>query len=51
VVVGGPAGIALAVYSVLPVATGLLGVCPINPLVGQPLRACTVPVRRTPPRG
>ncbi len=45
-VVGGWLGTALAVFSVLPIATGVFGVCPINPLFGQPLRACAVPTNR-----
>ncbi|HUS42237.1 MAG TPA: DUF2892 domain-containing protein [Ilumatobacteraceae bacterium] len=44
--VGGWFGTALAVFSVLPVLTGVFGVCPINPLVGQPMRACAVPAKR-----
>ena len=46
VVLGGWLGTALAVFSVLPIATGVFGVCPINPLVGQPMRACAVPTQR-----
>ena len=46
-VVGGGLGTALAVFSVLPIATGVFGLCPINPLVGQPMRSCAVPARRT----
>ena len=45
--VGGPLGTALALFSVLPIATGVFGVCPINPVFGQSVRACTVlPGRR-----
>jgi hypothetical protein len=43
--VGGWLGAVLAVFSVLPIATGVFGVCPINPLLGQPVRACAVPTR------
>ena len=43
---GGVVGTALAVFAVLPIATGVFGVCPINPLFGQPMRACAVPVKR-----
>jgi hypothetical protein len=39
-------GIALAVFAVLPIATGVFGVCPINPLFGEPVRACAVPTHR-----
>ena len=46
VVIGGGLGTALAVFAVLPIATGVFGVCPINPLFGQPLRACSVPAGR-----
>ena len=44
---GGTVGAALAVFAVLPIATGVFGLCPINPLFGQPMRACAVPVKRT----
>ena len=45
-VIGGELGTALAAFAVLPVATGAFGVCPINPLFGQPLRACSLPAER-----
>jgi Inner membrane protein YgaP-like, transmembrane domain len=44
--VGGGVGLALAAFAVLPIATGVFGVCPVNPLVGQPMRACAVPAKR-----
>jgi hypothetical protein len=44
--IGGGVGLALALFAVLPIATGVFGVCPINPLVGQPMRACAVPAKR-----
>ena len=44
--VGGPLGTALALFSVLPIATGVFGVCPVNPLFGQPMRECSVAPRR-----
>jgi hypothetical protein len=44
--IGGAVGIALAVFAVLPIATGVFGVCPINPLFGEPVRACAVPTHR-----
>jgi hypothetical protein len=44
--VGGGIGLALAAFAVLPIATGVFGVCPVNPLVGQPMRACAVPAKR-----
>jgi hypothetical protein len=44
--IGGGAGVGLAVFSVLPIATGLFGVCPVNPLFGQSMRACSVPQPR-----
>jgi len=47
ILLGGAVGAALAVFSVLPIATGVFGLCPVNPLFGQPMRACAVPVRRT----
>ncbi len=43
VVLGGPAGTALALFALLPIATGVFGLCPINPLVGRPMRSCAVP--------
>ena len=46
VLLGGGVGAALAVFAVLPIATGVFGLCPINPLFGQPMRACAVPVKR-----
>ena len=46
-VLGGGAGTALAVFALLPIATGVFGVCPINPVFGQPLRACAVPTERS----
>lgn len=36
--IGGGLGIGLAVFGILPPVTGILGICPINPLVGRPLR-------------
>jgi hypothetical protein len=45
-VLGGWLGTALAVFSVLPIATGVFGVCPINPLFGQSMRACALPTER-----
>jgi hypothetical protein len=44
--IGGGVGIALAVFAVLPIATGVFGVCPVNPLFGEPMRACAVPAHR-----
>jgi hypothetical protein len=46
VLMGGAAGTAVAVVAVLPIATGVFGVCPINPLFGQPMRSCAVPATR-----
>lgn len=47
--VGGVLGTVLAVFALLPIATGVSGVCPINPLFGQSMTACSVPAsRRTP---
>ena len=47
ILLGGTVGTALAVFAVLPIATGVFGLCPINPLFGQPMRACAIPVERT----
>lgn len=49
-VVGGGLGIGLMVFSVLPLGTAMFGVCPLNPLVGLPVRACAVAPAR-PKRG
>ncbi len=38
VALGGSAGWALGIFALLPIATGVLGLCPINPLVGRPIR-------------
>jgi hypothetical protein len=46
--VGGPLGAALALFSVLPIATGVFGLCPVNPVFGRSVRACTVPTGRRP---
>ncbi len=46
VLIGGGLGTALALFALLPVATGVFGVCPVNPLFGQPMRACAVPTSR-----
>ena len=48
VAVGGGVGLGIAIFALAPIATGVFGVCPINPLVGQPLRACAVPRRARP---
>lgn len=36
--VGGGVGTGLMIFAFLPPITGILGICPINPLVGRPLR-------------
>lgn len=43
--VGGGLGTGLMVFAFLPVLTGVTGVCPLNPLTGQPLRACSAKSR------
>jgi len=45
--IGGGLGVGLMIFSVLPLATAVFGVCPFNPLFGQPMRACSVPEPRT----
>jgi glucose dehydrogenase len=47
--VGGAVGTALALFALLPIATGVFGVCPINPLFGQSMTACSVPTSRRRP--
>lgn len=48
--IGGGVGLGLVVFGFLPPITGILGICPINPLVGRPIRcdeACrTAPVAK-----
>ena len=46
-VLGGGFGLGLALFAVLPITTGIFGVCPINPLFGRSVRACARPVERT----
>jgi hypothetical protein len=46
IVIGGAPGTALAVFALLPIATGVFGVCPINPIFGQPMKACSIPESR-----
>lgn len=46
VLIGGVGGTLLAVVALAPIATGVFGVCPINPLVGQPMRACAIPTKQ-----
>lgn len=36
--IGGGVGTGLVVFGFLPPITGILGICPINPLVGRPIR-------------
>ena len=36
--IGDAGGTALALFGFLPPITGILGLCPINPLVGRPIR-------------
>jgi hypothetical protein len=43
ILLGGTVGTALAVFALLPIATGVFGLCPINPLVGRPMRSCALP--------
>jgi len=44
--IGGPIGIVVALFAALPIATGVFGVCPINPLFGTPMKACSLPKQR-----
>jgi hypothetical protein len=36
--IDGGFGLALTIFGFLPPITGILGICPINPLVGRPIR-------------
>lgn len=47
--IGGGTGTALMVLAFLPALTGVFGICPVNPLVGRPLRcdeACRMSTSR-----
>jgi hypothetical protein len=44
--VGGAVGVAVAAFALLPIATGVFGVCPVNPLFGESMKACAVPSQR-----
>jgi Inner membrane protein YgaP-like, transmembrane domain len=46
IAIGGTLGVALALFALLPIATGLFGVCPVNPLFGESMKACAVPSQR-----
>lgn len=36
--IGGTAGWIVSAFGLLPLLTGVFGLCPINPLVGRPIR-------------
>lgn len=36
--IGGTAGWIVSAFGLLPLLTGIFGLCPINPLVGRPIR-------------
>ena len=36
--IDGPFGVGLTIFGFLPPITGIFGLCPINPLVGRPIR-------------
>lgn len=38
VVIGGGWGVALAIFSVMPIASGVTGICPLGPLFGVDFR-------------
>jgi Inner membrane protein YgaP-like, transmembrane domain len=46
IAIGGTLGVVLAVFALLPIATGVFGVCPVNPLFGESMKACAVPSPR-----
>ncbi|TFH13936.1 MAG: DUF2892 domain-containing protein [Acidimicrobiales bacterium] len=46
IAIGGTFGVVLAVFALLPIATGVFGVCPVNPLFGESMKACAVPSQR-----
>ena len=46
IAIGGTVGFVLAAFALLPIATGVFGVCPINPLFGESMKACAVPSQR-----
>ncbi|MFI0525082.1 MAG: YgaP-like transmembrane domain [Ilumatobacteraceae bacterium] len=43
ILVGGGLGVALGVLAVMLIGTAVLGICPISPFFGQPMRACAMP--------
>jgi hypothetical protein len=45
IAVGGTVGVAVAAFALLPIATGVFGVCPVNPLFGESMKACAVPAQ------
>jgi len=46
IALGGTLGAVLAAFALLPIATGVFGVCPVNPLFGESMKACAVPSQR-----
>ena len=44
-VLNGAVGLAVALFGVLPLVTGLGNICPISPFYGLPLRACPASTR------
>jgi hypothetical protein len=36
--IDGPLGVALTIFGFVPPLTGIFGICPINPLIGRPIR-------------
>ena len=46
IAIGGVVGLVLATFALLPIATGVFGLCPINPLFGESMKACSVPSQR-----
>jgi hypothetical protein len=46
--IGGTAGWIVSAFGLLPLLTGVFGLCPINPLVGRPIK-CDAACRATTP--
>jgi Inner membrane protein YgaP-like, transmembrane domain len=44
--IGGGLGLAIAAFAMLPITTGVFGVCPVNPLFGSSMRSCALPKQR-----
>ena len=44
--IGGGPGLAVALFALLPITTGVVNLCPISPFFGLPARGCSAPIKR-----